>query len=130
MTIFVGAFALDLITGQLLAQGTGGDKTKIAARATEALLIVSGFESILSGDAAGGINAITNAIASNTAMSPAESLAVQNLAALGSQQLSLIQGIGGGTILGQAASAIAKNVLDEIAKVCVAEGGTTATPPA
>lgn len=128
MTIFVGAFALDLITGQLLSQGTGGDKTKIAARATEALGIVAGFQDILTGNTAAGINAITLAISSNTALSPPESLAVQNLAALAVQQLSLVHGVVGGTILGQAGTAIIQNVLAEITKVCMSEGGVPPSP--
>jgi hypothetical protein len=130
MTILVGGFLLDLLTGQLLAEGTGGDKTKIAARATEALLVISGFQAILAGTVAAGINAITTAIANNTALNPAESLAVQNLASLAVQELSLNQAIIGGTILGQAQTAIVTNVLAEITKVCIAEGGVAPVAPA
>jgi hypothetical protein len=127
--IFVGAFLLDEIVGKILASGTGGDKTKIAARATEALEIVTGFNEILNGDPADGVNQITAAVSGASNLQPYEAMAIQNLAALAAQQLALVQGVAGGTILGQAATAIAGNVIAEIERVCANEGGVLPAAP-
>jgi hypothetical protein len=126
--IFIGAFAVDFLAGKLIEEGTGGDKTKQAARATEGLAIVAGFEKIVGGDYADGINALASAALANKALSPGESLAVQNLLNLAGQQAGIVN-LTEGTVLGQAEVALATNVLNEITTVCDAYIAA-ALPPA
>ena len=126
--IFIGAFAVDFLAGKLIEQGTGGDKTKQAARATEGLAIVGALKQIVGGDYADGINALAAAALANKSLSPGESLAVQNILNLAGQQAGVVNLVEG-TVLGQDEAAVIGNVLDEITTVCNAYIAA-AQPPA
>ncbi len=115
--IFIGAFAVDFLAGKLIEEGTGGDKTKQAARATEGLAIVSSLQQMASGDFADGINSLSATVLANKALSPGETLAVQNLVNLAGQQAGVVN-LAEGTVLGQAETALIGNVLTEVTTVC------------
>jgi hypothetical protein len=116
--LFYGAFGVDLITGAIIKEDTGGDPTKEAARATEALAITNGFSQLLQGNATAGINAIAAAVQGNKALSPDQTMAIQNLILLAGNQAGLLQDAEQATILGQAAAALITNVLNEVTAVC------------
>lgn len=120
---------LDLLVGALIAQGTGGDKTKQAARAAAGLKLVAGFQQILNGDVAEGINALTAAVQSNVTLSPAESLAFQNLISLGGNLTSIGAAEVGSTLLGQVDAVLVGKALAEVTRVCNAYLPPSPTPP-
>ncbi len=126
--VFIGAFAIDLLAGKLIEQGTSGDKAKQGARATKALAIINGLDQILAGDAADGINAIAGVAQADDTLSAGEQRAVRNLITLAGQEAALLSNVAGGTILGQAGSAILQNALDEVVSVC--QDYIKAAPPA
>jgi hypothetical protein len=115
---FIGAFAVDLLTGAIISQGAGGDAAKEAAKAEEVLGIVGGFQQIVAGNAAVGINSVAAAVEGSKTLSPAESMAVQNLIALAGNNAALISNVVSGTIMGQAEAALVNNLLTEMTNVC------------
>lgn len=115
---FIGAFAVDLITGAIIEQGAGGDVAKEAAKAEEITSVIGGFQQIASGNAATGINSIATAVANSKSLSPAESMAVQNLISLAGNNAALLESVASGTVLGQAEMTIINNLLTEMSAVC------------
>jgi len=115
---FLGAFAVDILVGELIAQGAGGDANKEATKAAEIVAIVSGFQQIAGGNAAAGINTIAAAVEGSKTLSPAEAMAVQNLLALAGNNAALLTNVVSGTVLGQAEAALIGNLLTEVINVC------------
>lgn len=127
----IGNIALDFVVGKIIEYDTNGDKTKIAARATEAYTIAAGLVEVVNGDPSLGINTISTSLLSNeAALAPYEQQAISNLMALAGQEASLLQGTAAGQIIGLANQAIADAVLQEVEAVCVKEGATVPTATA
>lgn len=118
--VLIAAIPVDLLTGLIIQQGAGGDATKEAAKAKEIVAIVAGVQMILNGSAADGINSIATALEGSKSLTPAESLAVQNLVSLAGNNMALLSNVTTGTLMGEAEAAIVSSVLAEVNKVCSA----------
>ena len=116
-TIFAAPL-INLVAGALIRTGTGGDKTKEAARASELAAIATAITQINSGQP-GGVASLQAAL-QTSALDPAEALALQNLAATLATQVQAAATLGGGTILGQAQTAIFNNIQQVIIQTCAA----------
>jgi hypothetical protein len=108
-TLFITPL-IEFVTGKIIESGTNGDATKQAARATELVAINGALLEIDQGNSAGTL-ALAAAL-NTTALSPGEGLALQSLFAIIGNQLSLLENIAGGTLLGAGATAIATSILN------------------
>jgi hypothetical protein len=100
---------IDFIVGKIIESGTGGDATKIVARATELIAINTALTQINAGNSA-GVTALQAAL-NTQALSPGEGLALSSLFATLGTQLAAIQSVAGATLLGTANTAIADAIL-------------------
>jgi hypothetical protein len=101
---------IEFVTGKIIESGTNGDATKQAARATELVAINAALLQIDRGTVTGTL-ALAAAL-NTTALTPGEGLALQSLFAIIGNQLSLLDNVAGGTIIGTAATAIATSILN------------------
>ncbi|HYM34697.1 MAG TPA: hypothetical protein VET48_04825 [Steroidobacteraceae bacterium] len=116
-TNFLQAALVQLITGQIVASGTAGDKAKQSARATEIVSIVNALNKINSGDTVTGLTALQTALQTTT-LSPAESMAFQSFMSWLSVQLTLLGQVPGATILGDLQTALLKDIGDTVIATC------------
>jgi hypothetical protein len=100
---------IDLIAGGIIQSGTGGDGPKIIARATELIAINTALQQVNAGNVA-GLPALQQAL-QTTALSPAETLALQSVLAALANQVALLTSIAGSTLLGQAATTVFDSIL-------------------
>jgi hypothetical protein len=100
---------IDFITGKIIEANAGGDPAKIVGRATELIAINTALSDLNQGNT-NGIAGLQAALIS-TSLSPGEGLALQSLFATIGNQVALLSSVSGGTLLGQAATAIADNIL-------------------
>jgi hypothetical protein len=100
---------ISILTGKIIEAGTGGDHTKIVARATELVAINTALVEINTGNTS-GLPALQVAF-NTTALSPGEALALQSLLASLSNQVALLTTIAGSTLIGQANTQIFDSVL-------------------
>lgn len=108
-TLFITPL-IEFVTGKIIESGTNGDVAKQAARATELVAINAALLQIDQGNSVG---TLTLAAALNTsALSPGEGLALQSLFAIIGNQLTLLDSVAGGTLLGSAETAIATSILN------------------
>ena len=82
---------IDILTGKIIEAGTGGDHTKILARANELIAVNNALVEINAGNTA-GLPALQAAF-TTTALSPGEALALQSLLASLSTQISVLTNI-------------------------------------
>lgn len=125
-----------LLAGIIIPEGQGGNAVNIVKRANSALAAAAAINSVSSGDAAGGLAAITTAL-NNSNLDPAVVLALQNLLVLGLQQVSLaksiasvipILGVTATAVLGNLAAGITAAANAEIAKYGTAAAVATPAP--
>jgi len=101
---------IDFITGKIIESGTAGDGTKMAARAKELIAVNAALLEINQGDTTG--IASLQAALNTSSLTPGEALAIQALFATIGNQVTLLNSVAGGTIIGQAATAIATDILN------------------
>lgn len=120
---------VDLITGQIIRSGTGGDPAKIVARAKALLAINTALADLSSGNSAAGMTALSAAL-TTADLQPGEAIALQNLMSVLGNQLGLLQNVLGSTVLGTTADVILNNVLAAGANVAQAEIDKAGKPAA
>jgi hypothetical protein len=120
---------VDLVVALIVNAGTGGDKTKKAARAQAVLSVVTALQAVNAGNVAGGLADLTAAIQSQN-LDPGVALAVQQLLSVASTQLTALAQVGGATVVGQIDSAIAGNLLAAAVTACQAYIPAPAPAPA
>jgi hypothetical protein len=126
MIPILGSLLADAVTALVIEEGTGGDKTKQAARATDLITYASAFVQIFSGSASAGVAALAAQVGSaNT--DPALAAAITNLVTLLGAQAGLVAQIASGTLVGSVVSTQLVNGLTEMIKVATKFGGTLPT---
>jgi hypothetical protein len=118
---------VNLITGQIIHAGTGGDATKIVARAQALLAINAAITDINAGNSAAGMTALSAALNTSN-LQPGEAIALYNLMQVLGNQLGLLQGVLGSTVLGITEGAILTNVLAAGSAVAQAEIAKAGAP--
>jgi hypothetical protein len=124
MNSILGQLAADGLTALLVEEGTSGDKTKQAARATTVIAVASAFSQALNGQASAGIAELTQVVTSNPNTDPALASAVTNLIQLLGADAGLIAQIESGTVIGSVVASQLQAGLQEVIKVAEKFGGT------
>jgi hypothetical protein len=118
---------VDFITGKIIEAGTGGDATKIVARAKELIAINTAFLKVNAGDVT-GLPELQQAFGT-TALSPGESLALQSFFASLGSQVALLTNVAGSTLIGQSATVVLDSILNSatvVAQAYVTKDGAPA----
>ena len=113
ITFFLEQPLVTFLTGKLIESGTGGDKTKEVAKAQEVIAVAAALTQINAGQTAGGIAALQSAL-KTTVTDPADALALSQILSYLSIQGTALQATLGGTLLGQAQTAILSSVLNTV----------------
>lgn len=101
---------VQFVTSKVIESGTSGDKAKQYARAQELILVNAALTAIDQGDASGPA-LLAAALSNQTALSPGAAIALQSLLAVVGDQLTLLNKVAGGTLLGGSTEMIVTAIL-------------------
>lgn len=101
---------VQFVTSKVIESGTAGDKAKQYARAQELIAVNAALTAIDQGNPAGPA-LLAQALSGQTALSPGEAVALQSLLAVVGNQLTLLNTVAGGTILGGQAQQLVTSIL-------------------
>lgn len=110
---------VDLIVALVVNAGSGGDKAKKATKAAALLGIFSALLQVSEGNVPAGLTGLQAALSSPD-LDPGVGMALQSFTSFAITQLTALQALLGGTVVGQIDAALAGTLLTDAVKACQA----------